>query len=298
MNTAAILHDFTHNPPGVFPKKALTEAMQHPEEISPELIRILQKGADDIMRLANTPDDNGFLYSMFLLAQFEEEKGLQPLIDFFSSDSMTAIRLTGDVVTENLSKLFAGMARTDATPLKKLIEDPQGNGFVRAAAIEALLCLVAWGDAELETIEDYFLELLSDKLEKEPSHVWNYLADGASRLGSSRCEAALQQAYAANLASEFYIPWDEAQRRLHRAPTESLRDLQEDTGLAPITSVIEEMQGWACFTPSAERITPIKIPKPIKPTRVETKIGRNDPCPCGSGRKFKKCCMQHQAETR
>ncbi|MCC7265596.1 MAG: SEC-C domain-containing protein [Candidatus Latescibacteria bacterium] len=32
------------------------------------------------------------------------------------------------------------------------------------------------------------------------------------------------------------------------------------------------------------------------PTRVETfkreapKVGRNDPCPCGSGKKFKKCC--------
>lgn len=24
--------------------------------------------------------------------------------------------------------------------------------------------------------------------------------------------------------------------------------------------------------------------------RVE-KIGRNDPCPCGSGKKFKKCCL-------
>ncbi len=23
----------------------------------------------------------------------------------------------------------------------------------------------------------------------------------------------------------------------------------------------------------------------------ETKLGRNDPCPCGSGKKFKKCCM-------
>ncbi|MBK6972996.1 MAG: SEC-C domain-containing protein [Sterolibacteriaceae bacterium] len=23
-----------------------------------------------------------------------------------------------------------------------------------------------------------------------------------------------------------------------------------------------------------------------------SKIGRNDPCPCGSGRKFKKCCMK------
>jgi hypothetical protein len=24
--------------------------------------------------------------------------------------------------------------------------------------------------------------------------------------------------------------------------------------------------------------------------RSEPKIGRNDPCPCGSGQKFKKCC--------
>lgn len=24
--------------------------------------------------------------------------------------------------------------------------------------------------------------------------------------------------------------------------------------------------------------------------RVEPKIGRNDPCPCGSGKKYKKCC--------
>ena len=23
---------------------------------------------------------------------------------------------------------------------------------------------------------------------------------------------------------------------------------------------------------------------------ARTKIGRNDPCPCGSGKKFKKCC--------
>ena len=26
------------------------------------------------------------------------------------------------------------------------------------------------------------------------------------------------------------------------------------------------------------------------PTRRAATAGRNDPCPCGSGRKFKKCC--------
>jgi len=29
-------------------------------------------------------------------------------------------------------------------------------------------------------------------------------------------------------------------------------------------------------------------------TREEPKIGRNDPCPCGSGKKYKKCCLQKQ----
>ncbi|GAF75123.1 unnamed protein product, partial [marine sediment metagenome] len=24
--------------------------------------------------------------------------------------------------------------------------------------------------------------------------------------------------------------------------------------------------------------------------RGQPKVGRNDPCPCGSGKKFKKCC--------
>lgn len=28
----------------------------------------------------------------------------------------------------------------------------------------------------------------------------------------------------------------------------------------------------------------------LVPLKNETKIGRNDPCPCGSGKKFKKCC--------
>ena len=27
-----------------------------------------------------------------------------------------------------------------------------------------------------------------------------------------------------------------------------------------------------------------------KPKKVEEKIGRNDPCPCGSGKKYKNCC--------
>lgn len=26
--------------------------------------------------------------------------------------------------------------------------------------------------------------------------------------------------------------------------------------------------------------------------RIKPKIGRNEPCPCGSGKKYKKCCLK------
>ena len=31
------------------------------------------------------------------------------------------------------------------------------------------------------------------------------------------------------------------------------------------------------------------------PVKAQPKVGRNDPCPCGSGRKFKHCCLGRAA---
>jgi preprotein translocase subunit SecA len=33
-----------------------------------------------------------------------------------------------------------------------------------------------------------------------------------------------------------------------------------------------------------------KMPEKRTPVRKAEKVGRNDPCPCGSGKKYKKCC--------
>jgi tetratricopeptide (TPR) repeat protein len=38
--------------------------------------------------------------------------------------------------------------------------------------------------------------------------------------------------------------------------------------------------------------TPLVSPSAPVSSRPSGKIGRNDPCPCGSGRKYKKCCLQ------
>ncbi|OGW82018.1 MAG: hypothetical protein A3G33_04530 [Omnitrophica bacterium RIFCSPLOWO2_12_FULL_44_17] len=41
-----------------------------------------------------------------------------------------------------------------------------------------------------------------------------------------------------------------------------------------------------------EKKEEIKKPEPV---HVEHKAGRNDPCPCGSGKKYKKCCLTKES---
>ncbi len=54
-----------------------------------------------------------------------------------------------------------------------------------------------------------------------------------------------------------------------------------------VSTFVREMDGW-----KFEDGTLVKD-KPL--TRETPKVGRNDPCPCGSGKKYKKCCGRGEA---
>jgi hypothetical protein len=51
-------------------------------------------------------------------------------------------------------------------------------------------------------------------------------------------------------------------------------------------------------SPSIERLPEdaVSTEWPVTVRRTVPKVGRNDPCPCGSGRKYKKCCEEKDAE--
>ncbi|SRR6266496_6289186 len=57
-------------------------------------------------------------------------------------------------------------------------------------------------------------------------------------------------------------------------------------------AVVAELQppDWEDFElDAAAGSSPLQPPAP-QPVRAVMRPGRNDPCPCGSGKKFKKCC--------
>lgn len=56
------------------------------------------------------------------------------------------------------------------------------------------------------------------------------------------------------------------------------------------SSTIEEMNNQTKLSPeNIRRLMQLQNRKPI--VRKNAKIGRNEKCPCGSGKKFKNCCL-------
>jgi preprotein translocase subunit SecA len=57
----------------------------------------------------------------------------------------------------------------------------------------------------------------------------------------------------------------------------------------PPEAVQESHAAFSSFEQARSAAATSAPPELRRPTRVEKKIGRNDPCPCGSGKKYKKC---------
>ena len=71
-------------------------------------------------------------------------------------------------------------------------------------------------------------------------------------------------------------------------------NVQTEERLKEVSSIFEE-NGWK-FVAGLEPDEPEDISdlelllNTPTPAKAEKKIGRNEPCPCGSGKKYKKCC--------
>jgi hypothetical protein len=64
----------------------------------------------------------------------------------------------------------------------------------------------------------------------------------------------------------------------------------------PSKSDADNLPKWSedTWTPPVRSASTYEPPRYIEPVQTirntEPRVGRNDPCPCGSGKKYKKCC--------
>jgi uncharacterized protein YecA (UPF0149 family) len=68
--------------------------------------------------------------------------------------------------------------------------------------------------------------------------------------------------------------------------------------LIPPSGWLPSVMGEGAFDDLAQAQAGLELWSKRRPAQPQTsrlgavKVGRNDPCPCGSGKKYKKCCLQ------
>ena len=282
--------------------KALRAAVEQREAITPELLRVVEAVAANPLEFARREDQMLHLFAIYLLAQFRETRAYRPIVKMFSAPGETPFDLAGDTVTERLDRILASVYDGDPAPLQGLVETDSVNEYVRSAAIRAFLVLEASGQLSREAVVDYFSQLVRGKLVREFSYTWTAVARAIGALPAPELLEDARQAFRDDLVDGGPRDLDFIEREIREA------DSGSRYGLTLITDAIGEMEWWAAFHRDREPMK--KLPRlkglPARPRlrrRVEAprspspppppprvKIGRNDPCPCGSGKKYKKCC--------
>ena len=238
-----------------------------------------------------------------MLAKFREPRAFPLLIALLHQASEEIHELWEDSTSEAMGNLLASVWDGDLTPLQELLENPAVDEFVRsAAALGAFQTLFASGRMSGEAIESYFAELLDRELERTPGDVGNGLAGAVGDLGLVRLLPLVRKAFDEGLCDPFYDEFEFIETRALRGGHPEWQAAYQ-----LVDDVIGEMENWSCFDPSVDgfdslnpslsrALQPTGSPlRPLVPVRVEPVAGRNDPCPCGSGKKFKKCCGDQAA---
>jgi hypothetical protein len=245
------------------------------------------------------------MYAMFLLAQFREKRAfpLMTRIGLLPEDDLET--LFGDFITGQYGSALASVSDGDLEPIKKIIECDAAYEWARVGALSSLTTLVNAGLKSREEILDYFAVLFNGRLSRTPDNevVWSFLIVEAIRLYCPDLVSDIERAYADGLVDQTIMSIADVRRVLALDKEAALARLAEDPHRQLIEDTAREYGRWACFQPKEERIEPLDQASPLPDgyshpfddpatpyRRSEPKIGRNEPCPCGSGKKYKKCC--------
>ena len=187
---------------------------------------------------------------------------------------------------------------------------------MRGQAIDGVLVQSTWGERPREAVIADLRGLFSSLPKPGNGYVWAALVGAVETFNALELLPEVRQAFAEGLVDETIIGLgdiDSSEPRQprsypHPSAEERLRWFKERN--APIDA-INECSAWICFQDENEdselpeeeerfdwearsddtsALYESPLYTPPQPYIAPPRIGRNAPCPCGSGKKYKKCC--------
>lgn len=276
----------------VFPGAGMKAAAEQQDAITPHLLQILRDTIDDPY---GVPDGSlAYVPALYLLAQFREKRAFPLIIEFSRLPKIA--EFLDDIITEDLARILVSVFDGDIQSIQDLLEDEDANKWVRAEMLRALELLYVLEEIDRDRLLAYHRQLY-DKLRHADDILWGILVHSTARLHFSELRSKINRAFAQNLVDLLFINQDNVDKMFAAASPETVEaDLLSSAEEAYIDDAFTEARDWYNYIDEDERQRDLArtaraeaAAHQSRPAPPPSKVGRNDPCPCGSGKKYKHC---------
>jgi hypothetical protein len=278
------------------PDVALTMCTVRIEEAAPALRAILARAADG----DPLSEDEATLAfrGLHVLGGARDHLAWPHLLRLLRRPNDEIEHLLGDCVTETLPRIAAGVFDGDVDALFGAIGDRSIDEFIRGSLLRAATFLAWESRIDRDRMQQFLDRFYQERLAPDQDQAWIGWLEAIALLGLRALAPLVEHAW-----DEGCIPEEVLERRDFRQDLAEAERAPDDVGrfkranLGYIDDVLEAL-AWTDYTddvadldawePPWTETLPLAAAPVTNPWRH---VGRNDPCPCGSGRKAKKCCL-------
>jgi len=293
MDAQAILHELAHA--AGLPREALKAASAQRGEMVPLFLEEIETylALKPAARAKPTP----LFFAFHLLGEWREKAAYRPLARLLKLPGREVDAIFGDGITTTSHRVMAAVFDGNPEPLYDIILDPNAEEFIRAGMCEALAVVTIRGELDRAVASRFLRDAFSDLQPQRQNFVWVGWQSAVAMLGLSELKILVKKAFDRGFIDSHVLGFDDFEQDLKRSiecPDEPWRPNDHEYTLFGDT--VDELSNWYCFTEQyskdQERWRQEADTSPILSQPYENPfkgVGRNDPCPCGSVKKFKKC---------
>ncbi|HUG20233.1 MAG TPA: DUF1186 domain-containing protein [Planctomycetaceae bacterium] len=295
---------------GKLPKKAILAARENRERIIPRLIQTIEEATANIAA-GNEVPGNAHFFALFLLTEFGAREAFPAILKAIKLPADGADDLFGDAITSYLNLVIATLSPDPLATIETLLADDEINEYVRWEAAQTYLMLVRDGILTREEAIERLRGHLRTAIANEDYEMASALVSELLEYAPHEALDDIREAFRLDLIDPFFVSLEDVEHSVSDG-LERFEKALARCRSAESLDTIETLKHWASFSEKSE----IRLPSPqshalaesefrdrefedeLRPFPATTirnttpKVGRNDPCPCGSGKKFKKCCGQ------
>jgi hypothetical protein len=230
------------------------------------------------------------LHAVMILGLIEGERAGRLLVSFMRRMERANDDDLQDWLAGYWPIYFRNKPDSVAPALRTLAHDRSLDWYMRIQAVGAVIAMAERGGADaLEEALDWAAAIAADEAQE-----WDMrLAVASDLLGFPReryrpllKDLAKRQAG----PGAFFGGTDVAEAYAARRDRPEWHERNDPWAFYEPSAIAERQERWA--REAAEEAGEEDFSEPMLPfVRESPKTGRNDPCPCGSGKKYKKCCL-------